>query len=188
MKKSNIILVIVLLFATVIQGQFRETKWGISQKEVKKIESNLKEVGTTSKSIFFSDRLLNMDVYVVYSFTHSDKLHSGSYVFLDKHSQKNSYIDDYSKVQEALTRKYEEPETKEVNWIDDLYRDDPSDYGRAVSIGHLNFLSIWETPTEKIKLVCSGDNYKINVLLTYISKKLLNEKEKERSKSELEKL
>ena len=42
----------------------------------------------------------------------------------------------------------------------------------VISVGHLAYGNSWETPNTKISLMLSGDNYKIQLVLSYTSKEL----------------
>ncbi|GAH71775.1 unnamed protein product, partial [marine sediment metagenome] len=89
-----------------------------------------------------------------------------------KHSNDNLYIDDYEKLKETLTKKYGKPKFDKVTWDDDLYKDDRSHWGFAVSLGHLDYFSSWETSTTYISLRLNGDNYKISLVIAYESREL----------------
>ena len=73
----------------------------------------------------------------------------------------------------TLTKKYGKPKMDFPGvWKNDLYKDDKSEWGFAVSLGHLAYGASWETSTTKIEIMLSGDNYKINLILSYFSKEL----------------
>ncbi|KUK85838.1 MAG: hypothetical protein XE02_1444 [Mesotoga infera] len=61
---------------------------------------------------------------------------------------------------------------KEIDWKDNLYRDDKNNWGLAISIGDLSYGLIWETPTTDIELILDGNNYEVNLRIRYFSKKL----------------
>jgi len=71
-------------------------------------------------------------------------------------------------------------------WKNDLYKDDKSHWGMAISVGHLVYAVQWETPTTEIGIMLMGNNYKINLGIFYESKELKEWakriKEKEASK------
>ena len=56
----------------------------------------------------------------------------------------------------------------------------------AVSIGHLVFVSAWETDRTQIYLLLKGENYKLSVGLVYTSKlhKELRDKADEKSQEQ----
>ena len=75
---------------------------------------------------------------------------------------------------------------KEAEYANRLSLLDEQSRGLAISIGDLAYWASWETSTTKIDLMLSGDNYKIKLILSYISKELeewvKQTKEKEASK------
>jgi hypothetical protein len=71
-----------------------------------------------------------------------------------------------------LSKKYGAPVSDKANWSQDLYRDNPKQWGRAVGAGHLILATAWGTPKTSIRLVCSGENFKIAVRVFYVSKEL----------------
>lgn len=91
------------------------------------------------------------------------------YYFTDKHSNLNSYVEDFNDVCEALIKKYGEPDRNVDNWKDDLYKDDPSEYGMAVGAGHATFVRQWIGNDSDILFGCSGDNYEIKNIIFYES-------------------
>jgi len=100
---------------------------------------------------------------------------------MENHTNENLYINDYKELKEILIKKYGEPDKKklltlygrgEIYWRDDLFKDDRSEWGFAISLGDLSYSSIWETPTTRIALILDGDNYEINLRIIYISREL----------------
>lgn len=75
---------------------------------------------------------------------------------------------------------------KEAEYANRLSLLDEQSQGLAISIGDLAYGASWETSTTKIDLMLLGDNYKIKLILSYISKELeewvKQTKEKEASK------
>jgi len=61
---------------------------------------------------------------------------------------------------------------KEAEYANRLSLLDEQSQGLAISIGDLAYGALWETSTTKIELMLSGDNYKIKLILSYISKEL----------------
>jgi len=180
MKKNVFILLIIsciliiftsILFAEEIKYDFRKTNWGMSKEQVKATEDK--------KPDFEADTTLGYDVTIsgkdfacIYSFL-EDKLYNSGYFFTGKHTNKNLYIDDYEELKETLTKKYGKPKMDIPGlWKNDLYKDDKSHWGMAISVGHLAYGNSWETPNTKISLMLSGDNYKIKLVLFYTRKEL----------------
>ncbi|MBA7586386.1 hypothetical protein ES708_28384 [subsurface metagenome] len=179
MKKNISILLTVLcvlvistliLFAEEVKYDFRKTNWGMSKEEVKATED--KKPGSEIDNTIAYRVKIDGDEYICgYTFL-EDKLYNAGYVFTGKHSNRNLYIDDYKRLKEILIKKYGKPKDEIVFWSDDLFKNDRSQWGLAVSIGDLSYGAGWETPTTKIELMLWGDNYKISLVLAYDSREL----------------
>lgn len=106
---------------------------------------------------------------------------------MGEHTNKDLYIEDYEGLKEILTKKYGKPVLDKVTWKNDLFKSAKQDWGTAISIGHLEYFSSWETSTTFINLGLDGDNYKIRLVLGYYSRELEEWVDKileERAKSE----
>jgi len=93
-------------------------------------------------------------------------------VFVGEHSNKNDYIRDYKNLKEILAKKYGKPWSDRTTWDNDLFKNDRSQWGLAVSIGHLSYGALWDTSKTYITLGLSGDNYEITLLAAYDSREL----------------
>jgi len=149
---------------------FRKTNWGMSKEQVKATE-NMKPDLEEDNVLAYKVKINGDDYFCAYSFL-KDKLHNAGYAFAEKHTNRNLYIDDYKKLKELLIKQYGKPLTDRTTWDSDLYKDDRSEWGFAVSLGHLSYGATWETSATYITLGLNGDNYKINLLLAYDSKEL----------------
>jgi hypothetical protein len=183
-KKLTVILMLVILtyastnvFAE--EYSFRKTKWGMSKQQVLASET-LKPAQEKPNLLIYKTRLLENNYYIIYIFV-DDKLVRSKYMLHERHSNKNSYIDDYNSLNAALTNKYGEPLEKDTLWLNDLYKDDRSNWVMAISIGHCVYFTKWETNESTIFQCLSGDNYKMECGVQYSSKQLkhLEKKQKE---------
>lgn len=159
---------------------FRKVAWGMSKKQVKATESNMVVVDNDSV-LAYTGRVSGKKALISYSFTNS-KLVQAIYVFLTDHTNKNDYIVDYENVKETLTNKYGTPKSDDVDWRNDLYKSDDSEWGFAISLGHLNYRSNWETESSEITLLLTGENYKIQLITKYASKQFEGLEETARQK------
>jgi len=82
------------------------------------------------------------------------------------------YADDISEVKEEKNKLATLLAEKETEYTHSLSLMDEQSRGLAISMGDLNYQASWETATTKIDLMLSGDNDKINLILSYISKEL----------------
>jgi len=203
-KVFNLLLILFPLFLIAEEApqekekyDFRQTVWGMSQREVRVSEKKRKPIlEPTKKTVSYLDTIisLNMSVMVTYFFI-DNKLVTAGYWVIKEHSNKNLYIDDYKELKSVLVEKYGEPsdkwidgsDYKEIVWLNDLYKNDPSSWGFAISVGDLVYQSCWEIDKTEIIMRLSGDNYEINLLIKYLSKELKYLEEKEKGKMKKEK-
>lgn len=180
MKKNVSILLIVsciliiftlILFAEEAKFDFRKTTWGMSIEQVKATEDAKLDIEGDSELGYSGIKINGKDFICVYFFL-EDKLYRSGYGLLGKHSNDNLYINDYENLKEALTKKYGKPRFDKVTWRNDLFKDSRQDWGTAISIGHLEYFSSWETSTTYINLGLNGDNYKISLTFGYYSREL----------------
>jgi hypothetical protein len=159
---------------------FRKCKWGMSKKQVKATESGRIERDDETV-LAYSGKVSDMNCLIAYIFV-ENKLVRAKYAFIPKHSNQNDYILDYKNVKENLIKKYGEPISDDSYWRDKLYQDDISQWGFAISLGHLRYSALWETESSEIFLDLSGENYHVDLASEYTSKqyKGLEEKAKEK--------
>ena len=69
----------------------------------------------------YTERVAGMPAHIFYMFD-QNKLVGGGYVFNEKHSNNNNYVDDYLKVKLILEEKYGKPDTDEKEWKGDRLR------------------------------------------------------------------
>jgi hypothetical protein len=149
---------------------FRRTSWGMSPAEVKASESaEFQGYNKKNKMMVFSGQVASMPANIGYIFA-DDKLIAGSYIFEEKHTNFNKYLDDFSKLEEMLVQKYGNPQKDKTTWSSDLFKDNPQHWGIAVSMGYLSHGIQWETASTTIFLSLSGDNYEVNLRTMYIQK------------------
>lgn len=155
---------------------FRGIPWGSSLEEVKnsdflkkhpdyEYEKSLNVIGVDNITV------ANKSTMAVLYFGDSG-LYQAVYVLEEKHANLNSYIDDFDDIYEVLKKKYGEPDKTIDDWKDDLYKDDPSDYGMAVAAEHAAFYRKWNGENSDIILICNGDNFEISNLIVYESPSL----------------
>ncbi len=165
---------------------FRKTSWGMTRERVKAVESS-KLIKEDERGLFYSSELTGFgDVLIGYIFAQG-KLVRTSYVSEVRHTNSNAFIEDFTHLKSILTEKYGKPESDDVVWLDDLYKDDPDNWGMAVSAGHLVYDAAWKTKTTNILEKLKGDNFDVTLIVQYSSIELsgLEEaKDKEKQKSE----
>ncbi len=183
-----IVLFILFLSLTILAKEqvydFRQTNWGRSKEQVKATEDKKPDYEDNAQLSYDEVTISGKsgkDFSCNYYFV-EDKLYSSVYGFSGKHTNKNLYIDDYEELKEILTKKYGKPKIDKEIWKRDVFKDDKSYWGTAISGGDLSYLARWETPDTEIELKLFGENWGIILYLSYESKEL---KEWAREKREI---
>lgn len=149
---------------------FRKTTWGMSKSQVKATESE-KPKFENDWRLGYLGVVLGMDTRIIYDFA-NNKLAEGQYLFSEKHTNKNDNIKDYERLKKALIKKYGKPVEDNIHWANELYKSDLEQWGFAVSLGHLVYLTKWEPKETEIGMMLMSDNYKIKIVIRYFSKDL----------------
>ena len=149
---------------------FRKAGWGMSMATVKLTEAD-DPVSEADSAIMYNRQIGGMKALLGYLFV-DDKLIKGKYMFHESHVDPNKYITDYSALKKALEKKFGKAKRENQIWANDLYTKFPADWGKAVELGYLTYVSHWETKNTEISLLLKGENYKIDLWLEYKSKKL----------------
>lgn len=156
------------------QGEiiFRNTGWGMNFDQVRASEEMSSVEGTEETGYLAYETTLNgTDAAIVYRF-HNEALYMATYLL---YPNNNQFIDEYNSLKKLLTEKYGEPLSDKKVFLDDLFRDDPSGWETAVSIGSLSYLSTWEKDETEVQLLLSGDNFESKLYIIYSSKTLSKE-------------
>jgi len=152
------------------EGDFRGIPWGASRQEVRAKEAQ-GAMHDTDELLVYPQRLSDMDAEAVYIFV-ADRLVRAKYMFREEFSNENRYIDAYLRVKSLFAGKYGEPVEDSTIWRNDLYRDDPDDWGKAVERGDLSFLTSWATPETQLALLLLGNNFESSLVVEYESVRL----------------
>lgn len=166
---------------SVVNPTFRNTTWGMSKQEVK--DSEDAELGTEDDDILlYSYKLDGLDCFLFYSFI-DDKLFKSGYMINEEHTNPTDYISDFKKLKDSLISKYGNPVIDDEIWKDDLYKDDPSDWGMAILTGDLIYKAVWDTDDTAIMVILQGDNFHKTFAVAYESKEYSDLNETKQSES-----
>lgn len=168
------------------QTHFRNTHWGMSREEVKNSE-DLELVREQEDVLMYQTNLSGFKAFIGYIFT-NNKLTRAKYLITETHSNENDHISDYNDLNDLLEKKYGEPIEKDKHWKDDLYKDDYSDWGFAVSLGHLAYFTKWETESSYIVHALSGENYEISHQIEYGGKEYMDYEQKIKEEKTMDEL
>ena len=90
----------------------------------------------------------------------------------EKKDLEEEYADELSELREEKIKLGTLLAEKEAEYVNRLSLLDEQSRGLAIARGDLEYGASWETSTTKIDLMLLGDNYKIKLILSYISKEL----------------
>jgi hypothetical protein len=153
----------VFLF-TYANSQIRNTTWGNSKAQVKQIEGK-KPIAEKPESLLFIDEI-NGDKHAIHYEFIDNRLISILYIYNEKHSNPNFYINKYNEYVDVLNDKYVKDD-EEIEWSNDLFKDESKSWGLAVSIGHLKQKYFAHNETTDVKVILMGDNYKVILGITF---------------------
>ncbi|MBA7584697.1 hypothetical protein ES708_26654 [subsurface metagenome] len=154
-------------------ADFRNINWGMSQAEVKERETEGEIVLEDSKLLVIGNlSLAGLDVSLGYRFNVKDQVFGATYLIKEEHTNNTAYITDYKNLKDKLIDKYGAPDEDEIIWLDDLWKDEPSDWGMAIITGDLRYYSRWNLGSFDIILVLKGDNYEVDFMLVYGSNEI----------------
>lgn len=144
---------------------FRKVRWGMGKKDVIAAESS-KPVKSNTDSLVFDLQFLGYDCSVIYAFA-KDALVKACFIVRQPHVDPALFFKDYNDLKKHLTPIYGKEESDKFDWKNEIYRNDKSKWGFAVSIGFLTCTTEWHSERTRILLSISGGNHQILTVITY---------------------
>src|SRR3546814_887849 len=120
---------------------YRKSHWGDSMSDVVATEG--KPLVTKDGTLGYRVKLDGHEAFAAYTFIQG-MLVKGSYIFTDEHSNNNAFVDDYNAISANLTVKYGKPYSHDAEWSSELFKNDPSQWGPAVEVGHATSSESWD--------------------------------------------
>jgi hypothetical protein len=148
--------------------KFDEMKWGVGKKQILEMEGKPSAQRKTKglDIMDYQQKLINLDCSIEYIFA-ANKLSRMRFLFTTEYLDRNAYLEDYQKIKDALIQKFGRPLEEAMDWRDTTFKDDFESWGEAVSLGHLELSSRWQTPQTEILAVLSGKNEEILLTVQY---------------------
>lgn len=158
---------------------FRNTRWGMSKKDVLASESGEPVVQTDSQIGYFTE-ILDKNIYVAFIFD-NELLVSALYALRDMRENLNDSFKDFEDFKQILTMKYSEPNAGQGDvWANPSFGDedtlkallsDPSKYEEALKQGQILHAALWKTDDTWIKVALSKmmEGYTCGVTVEYKS-------------------
>jgi len=159
--------------------------WGMSAAEVKALVKGAPE--EVEGGFAVESTVAGHPAIVMYGFT-QDKLTLVLVMFTDSHIESNHYISDWKELKDLLGQKYGVPVEIEWVWINDLFKDDPTQYGTAVSAEQLVIYETWKTEQTEIEHSLAGRNFQVIHKILYQSRQHQGLREEEQTKEHLDSL
>jgi len=150
-------------------------------KDSEKLEVALAD----DNALGYKIKVLGKNIYLVYFFV-DNKLVRARYTLAEEHTNKDDFISDYKEFQNILIKKYGKPAKDNIYWRNNLYKKDQSNWGTAISMGHLSYFSNWDTQDTEIICFLNGDNFNVKCGVEYSSKKLKQSEQDYREKKGME--
>ena len=153
------------------QFDFRNTRWGISQDDIRLSEKTKPVCDNCRKEgqIIYETSVMAKKMALLYD-TIEDKLVSAGYILIENYTNENKYIETFEGFKKQLTSKYGKPTTDKIVWRSDSNKYVPNQYGMAVSIGDLEYKAKWETDRTEINMILNGNDYRITCGIMYYSR------------------
>ena len=150
------------------KSNFRQAFWGMSKGLIIGVEGkpSHQEHSGGLEIIGYQQKVAGMKCLIEYIFR-EDRLIRAKYIFLEKRKYKNQYIADYKRVKDFLAEKHEQVALDNINWLNTMYKENYSKWGIAVSLGHLEYNSLWSTPETEILLKLSGGDNEVSLEVEY---------------------
>jgi hypothetical protein len=152
-----------------VPRKFDEMHWGVSKKHILEMEGkpSSQERAKGQDTMRYIQKVINMDCAIEYIFA-ANALKKTKFSFLNTYpGDKNAYLDDYRRIKDALVQKFGRPVEENMNWLDSSYRDDFSNWGEAITLGHLVLNSRWLTPRTQIRASLGGADERVNLVVEY---------------------
>lgn len=156
-----------------VPRKFDEMQWGVSKKYILEMEGkpSSQERVKGQDIMRYLQKVINMDCAIEYIFA-ANKLSKTKFFFLNTSPEdKNAYLEDYRRIKDALVQKFGRPVEENMNWLDSSYRDDFSNWGEAITLGHLVLSSLWQTPQTEITASLGGSEEEVSLVVEYAALK-----------------
>ncbi len=144
---------------------FRNVRWGMSKAQVKNAEK-AKQIKSDNEHLQYDLEFLGYTCQVIYFFE-KDCLKKAELKIKQDHVDPARYFRDYEELKKYLKPIYGVPVSDRMDWKNEMYSNDPSKWGFAVSIGFLSCRTTWRNNRTLVSLNISGGNHQITTVIEY---------------------
>ena len=124
-----------------------------------------------TQRLVYQTEVIGKGVLLEYLFG-DNQLFRTRYYLRANHIIDKEYVQDYRDFQKIISSKYGSPKQDLMKWHRGRESKSDGRIGTAVSIGHLQLISVWESPHAHIKAVLKGKHFKIDCIVEYTSRAL----------------
>ncbi|NOR11796.1 MAG: hypothetical protein GQ545_00925 [Candidatus Aminicenantes bacterium] len=144
------------------------TEWGMSSNQLKRIEGQPAHLGESQgyQIIGYQKEILERDCLIGFYFS-NDRLKGAKLSFLEQHTNKNQNIADFKRIKDLMVQKYGRPIEDKISWEDVTHKENISEWGNAIGMGHLEYVSRWSTRKTEVLLRLFGGEDEISLEVTY---------------------
>ena len=152
------------------QVYLEDAEWGMSSNQLKRVEGQPAHLGESQgyQIIGYQKEILERDCLIGFYFS-NDRLKGAKLSFLEQHTNKNQNIADFKRIKDLLVQKYGRPIEDKISWEDVTQKENISEWGNAIGMGHLEYVSRWSTRETEVLLHLSGGEDEISLEVTYKS-------------------
>lgn len=170
-----IIIIVVMLIANFSEASWGKTKWGMTQKQIKKaypgaIKVNAETMGIEKKTVAGKEATV---LFILFE----DQLTRVVVIFTEKHYQKSLYRIDFANMSALLDKKYKEPTEREILWTEPNYKA-LYDSDQAFTMCGVAYYSEWQFAEETVQHSIECRKYKYTHKILYWHNKLDAERKK----------
>ena len=152
---------------------FRYTQWGMTPEEVIASENGIQPIEKNDNMLKYKTQILGRNMELVYQFA-DDKLIGSSYKLDENYINSQNFINTYNKFKGKLVSKYGTPTKDIVKWLNRTYKNNRDKWGLALSLGHLEYFSTWQTTGTEVSCSLKEDNHSVLFLVEYKSTEFSN--------------
>jgi hypothetical protein len=131
--------------------------WGAAKDKIINLEGRPsgQEKANGLEVIRYKRSIMAKNCLVEYIFD-NNCLVTARYNLLEKYADKNRYIEEYLKIKDNLVSKIGAPRADTVTWQDPTYKSNNAFWGRALSMGHLEYHTTWELSETELQITLAG--------------------------------
>lgn len=144
---------------------YRETYWGMTQKEVKATEK-LNPIYESGSSLVYEYQVEGIKASIWYYFN-NNKLWSVIIRIEEHYSDYTKYIDDFNMLKDNLAKKYGQANSYSETWKDEKYKHKPELYGKALMEGDLSYSASWYQSNNILRINLSEFKKRVTLQLSY---------------------